>query len=73
MLEILVIGLIHATHYLQSGPSPKSPKRSKSGKKTKTPEPEPEPEPEAPPGTPPPEPGSDEWEYVNQPLQQVSH
>lgn len=48
-----------------------TPKASRSGKKPKTPEPEPEPEPEVPPGTPPPAPGSDEWEYVNQPLEQV--
>lgn len=45
-------------------------KGSRAGKKGKTPEPEPEPEPEEPPGTPPPQPGSDEWEYVDQPLEQ---
>lgn len=39
-------------------------KGSRVSKKVKTPEPEPEPE--APPGTPPPQPGSDEWKYVNQ-------
>ncbi|XP_013409132.1 sperm flagellar protein 2 isoform X2 [Lingula anatina] len=42
-----------------------SPKRGRSGKKTKTPTPEPEPEPEVPQGPPPPEPGSEEWEYVD--------
>ena len=52
----------------------KSPKRGRSGsKKGKTPEPEPEPEPELPPGTPPPQPGSDEWEYVDQPIDEVGH
>ena len=57
-----------------TGSSPKSPKgkRVKSGKGKKTPEPEPEPaEPEVPPGTPPPEPGSDQWEFVVQPIEEV--
>ena len=52
----------------------KSPKRGQSGGKkgAKTPEPEPEPEPEVPPGTPPAQPGSDEWQYVDQPIDDVS-
>ncbi|ESO92609.1 hypothetical protein LOTGIDRAFT_120497 [Lottia gigantea] len=51
--------------------SPKSPsgKRSRSGKKGKTPEPEPEPEPEIPTGPPPPLPGSEEWEFVDQSIE----
>ena len=57
-------------HVANSGA--KSPKRGRSGgKKAKTPEPEPEPEPEVPPGTPPPQPGSDEWQYVDQPIEDV--
>ena len=44
----------------------------KKGKKSKTPEPEPEPtEPVEPPGTPPPAPGSEMYEYVDQPIELV--
>ena len=70
-VQILMIELLSLI-VMAAGGSPKSPKRSKSGgKKAKTPEPEPEPEPEQPPGTPPPQPGSDEWVYVDQPLDEV--
>ena len=48
-----------------------SAKRGKSGKKGKTPEPEPEPAPE-PPSTPLPVPGSDEWEFVDRDISDVS-
>ena len=48
-----------------------SAKRGKSGKKGKTPEPEPEPEPE-PPSTPLPVPGSDEWEFADREISDVS-
>ena len=49
------------------------PGSGKKGKKSKTPEPEPEPEvPAEPPGTPPPAPGTELYEYVDQPLEQVS-
>ena len=47
----------------------------KSGKgkgKEKTPEPEPVETLEAPPSTPPPEPGSEQWEYVDMPIDYVS-
>ena len=50
------------------------PGSGKKGKKSKTPEPEPEPEvPAEPPGTPPPAPGTELYEYVDQLLEQVSH
>ena len=52
---------------------PKAKGKDKKGKASPEPEPEPEPEVEEPPGPPPPVPGSDEWVYVSEPLEQVSY
>ena len=57
--------------FLNTASSAKSKGKKGSARKGKTPTPEPEPEPEERPGTPPPQPGTDEWVYVDEPIEEV--